>query len=876
VDGSTFTVGPNSNLVIDRFVYDPRKKTGQVVATFSKGAMRFVGGKISKNEGGVTVKTPAGALAIRGGMFQASLSGNRGVFSFLFGNEMRLGNQRVFQPGYTIDTTSGTPTVRPTTRADINGVMAALTNSNTNGIGSTETEQPDVQPDQLADTISLQDLISDATETRIVDSLEAEEKKETPTTTTTTTTTEDPSPPDPVQVTFRVLGTPGAYTAFPNDPHSKYTTDNGSGGVLGGGNYGNTPPGPPLADDFTWTFSIVDGRFVGTVSGLLDANCTDSSCQTIETHTISQAKVDFPASFPAATCEDGICPVTNAKITQDGVTRNYAGIAVLKQDFFAYQVMAGQYGQGDFVIPTNPNEPDPLLLIGGTGHQFEAPSGKIHVFQLTQDITQPGSFGPFASANSTPESGIGSPSALFALEQDGGSDDTSRPVWLQSTFVLGGGESEGESFINIALGEWNPTDGISGSRRGGSDVDGANYSFSGDIASLAGPDDSHFLGTENPNIVIGADSTGSHDIFRDTPLNPTAANDTPEEQSGATYHIGIGTQTLEAPTQTSGDFNGYAAGFVQRSGNGSPDTLVSNSPNDVMLSLDAEANTMTASLKVGHGAVGGHLLQNPRYNLKFGGEGNSAFIDDNIFAAFETPGESTIKEDERYFFGLLTRTHTYTPDTSSYFVSADAINANAVLFPGQTVETPDGPVQKRAFCQDCSFIKWGAWGARMNYENYDEQQVTDDVHLGWWIAGDIVPADDLPTFGEAYYEGDAIGTVSKLKDGSWNQYVATGDMDMNWNFQNRSGRLDIANFDNKSFGGPICGGGILCKHFVGNNHFVGVVGNADKKIGGSVAGSFVGPNPGGYPKGVIGNFDVFKSNDKWRANGIFGGTQVPR
>ena len=70
VDGSTFTVGPGSDLVIDKFIYDPKKQTGQVVASFSKGVMRFVGGKISKNEDGVTVKTPAGALAIRGGMVQ--------------------------------------------------------------------------------------------------------------------------------------------------------------------------------------------------------------------------------------------------------------------------------------------------------------------------------------------------------------------------------------------------------------------------------------------------------------------------------------------------------------------------------------------------------------------------------------------------------------------------------------------------------------------------------------------------------------------------------------------------------------------------------------------------------------------------------------
>jgi hypothetical protein len=45
-----------------------------MVATFSKGVMRFVGGKLSKNEGGVTVNTPQGALAIRGGMFMGQIT----------------------------------------------------------------------------------------------------------------------------------------------------------------------------------------------------------------------------------------------------------------------------------------------------------------------------------------------------------------------------------------------------------------------------------------------------------------------------------------------------------------------------------------------------------------------------------------------------------------------------------------------------------------------------------------------------------------------------------------------------------------------------------------------------------------------------------
>ena len=66
VDGSTFTVGPDSDLVIDKFVYDANKGTGQIAASFSKGVMRFVGGKISKSDNAVTIKTPAGAMAVRG------------------------------------------------------------------------------------------------------------------------------------------------------------------------------------------------------------------------------------------------------------------------------------------------------------------------------------------------------------------------------------------------------------------------------------------------------------------------------------------------------------------------------------------------------------------------------------------------------------------------------------------------------------------------------------------------------------------------------------------------------------------------------------------------------------------------------------------
>ena len=186
VDGSTFTVGPGSDLVIDKFVYDPKKKQGEIVASFSKGVMRFVGGKISKNDDGVTVKTPAGSLAIRGGIFQALVNGPKGVFSFLYGDEMKLtslsGREYVaFQPGYVIDTTSGLPRIREGTPADTNAVMMALTRGG-GGTGNSESSSGTQGNQEAAGALqqanneseSLDQLISDANATQIQGEIQKE------------------------------------------------------------------------------------------------------------------------------------------------------------------------------------------------------------------------------------------------------------------------------------------------------------------------------------------------------------------------------------------------------------------------------------------------------------------------------------------------------------------------------------------------------------------------------------------------------------------------------------------------------------------------------------------------------------------------------
>lgn len=64
-DSSKLSVGPKTEVLLDKFVYDPKKSTGTVAVEAARGSFRFVTGPQSK---GVTyqIKTPFGTLGVRG------------------------------------------------------------------------------------------------------------------------------------------------------------------------------------------------------------------------------------------------------------------------------------------------------------------------------------------------------------------------------------------------------------------------------------------------------------------------------------------------------------------------------------------------------------------------------------------------------------------------------------------------------------------------------------------------------------------------------------------------------------------------------------------------------------------------------------------
>jgi FecR-like protein len=69
LDETVFTIGPESELVIDEFVYDPSTNAGKLSAEITKGVFRFVSGKIAHDKPeDMNLKLPSGTLGVRGTM----------------------------------------------------------------------------------------------------------------------------------------------------------------------------------------------------------------------------------------------------------------------------------------------------------------------------------------------------------------------------------------------------------------------------------------------------------------------------------------------------------------------------------------------------------------------------------------------------------------------------------------------------------------------------------------------------------------------------------------------------------------------------------------------------------------------------------------
>jgi hypothetical protein len=162
LDQTTFTIGPDSFVKIDEFVYDPSTNVGKVTASLGKGVFRFVTGKIAlQNPSNMTVKLPLATIGIRGTMVYGRSDENGAVVGLAGAGPNNntgdrpagidvitpQGTAEVRRPGWGVSVVRGQPPVvqklpKPLVDAILNGVAPRdLVNAVTTPTSTTSAAQ---------------------------------------------------------------------------------------------------------------------------------------------------------------------------------------------------------------------------------------------------------------------------------------------------------------------------------------------------------------------------------------------------------------------------------------------------------------------------------------------------------------------------------------------------------------------------------------------------------------------------------------------------------------------------------------------------------------------------------------------------------------
>ncbi|MFZ4125803.1 MAG: FecR domain-containing protein [Rickettsiales bacterium] len=159
-DRSTITLNPNSKVKVREFAFDASADSGSMAMESVKGAFRFIGGALSK-QNPVTIKTPVSSIGIRGGIADTHI-GPQGQTDavFHYGAAMTMTNANgqtieITQPGQGLsmqtptDVPSFTP---PAVLQQYIGAFGAAPDAAPSGEGAANTPAPSQDSVQGGDT----------------------------------------------------------------------------------------------------------------------------------------------------------------------------------------------------------------------------------------------------------------------------------------------------------------------------------------------------------------------------------------------------------------------------------------------------------------------------------------------------------------------------------------------------------------------------------------------------------------------------------------------------------------------------------------------------------------------------------------------------
>ncbi|WP_298822695.1 FecR domain-containing protein [uncultured Roseibium sp.] len=877
VDGSTFTVGANSNLVIDEFVYDPNAGTGKLVSSFGKGVARFVGGKLSKKRGGVTVKTPVGTIGIRGGIANINLASNPPVFSLLFGKDLTFTSpsgqrSRIHQAGYSMEVGAGGSTrVRRSTQSDFGNVQTALTNSRQRGgTRNTPTEGQIVQSglprvisglrnvpttprSKPASTTGggIQQTVNGLIQTQILSQSQNTQSIEQEESTGTTEITDSAR----ILRAGNKFGSTAALNLVP-----------GTLGIVGGtSGFDEVVVFTQDPDTSGNSYRLWTGTADGTSIYVFDP---DTSVNEFYTQSVN-SNGDVIENFSTSNIPDA--PSLSGAIVQNARGQRITGDGF---GFFAHFVATEAGSDPTF----NYGGSDYFYGLYGSATDFDNFNGsdaeKLRTYTLHGDIltafqlSSEDNFGNNQAATSAAlflnpsiaedlgTSFLSSVKSSGLKVLEGASDTLEGARYLAASMYVSSGTTAQKSFVSLSLGDIENESGtlvLGGERRGGhrTDADNSAGLYGGSVESIEGGTGGTIFGSNADYLVLGPGNLEEDGTYTDGYVQVPTGIQSTDQQSG-TMHVAELSSEVNVSTldRTSKTLKGYAAGVLESNVNYSagvdPVIFASNSLGDFEISFDSQNGSLYATLHVKD--VANLDDEVDQYQLAFGeqsGSGQSVYIDADTFAAIETSGGSgnQILTDSEVFVSPKAGT---TPD--NYLISNTLVKgADNALFVDKTKCT-------------CDFLEWGYWGSKMEASDTSLAggDRFDTFHMGTWVAGDVTNSIDLPTSGSATFAGHAVGSVA---DGT-RQYLAAGDFNMSLDFTYRTGTATISNFDSRTMSATLSETSVAS-----GNLFEGTLSGTGGLSGNINTSVVTGPNSN--HQGVIGDFHATQGN--WSAAGIVAG-----
>ncbi len=821
VDESAITVGPNSDLTIDEFVYDPATGTGTQALSATRGVFRYVGGKLSKANTQVTIRTPSATIGIRGGVFLMNLDllGQLDVI-FLYGKGLTVTGltgaiERITRPGFAtsvagIGAAPSSPAPAPAgalakflagldgRSGGTGGARNTPSDSTVSGSGISST----VSGNLAASVQSAQQNLPQGNQPQLGNSNSPPVNLNLNTATipvnlpVTQLDQQNPVPDisglsggfnSTDQAT--ALGFPGQITPFAN------------GKVENGvfiASIGNSPVSIPLVQGVGTIASDGTNSPLGPVTG---------------TSFVTPDNAFFYANLVPVNTPDrvellyGGRPVDQSAYAATGSPRFYS---------FAIQPDAAL------------KSPIPFTRLENGG---AIPNPSVSPLFLAVSPTTP------LTADGTSFEQLGYAKALqasLAINGQGGDQSSALVVAVGNVFGTTGRPDQ-----------TNPQPVLNGIAEGSFRPNGTSPSVRLDTPFLTAIDSTgtSFYGRDrisgfvlNPNNCCNEDGSQIPGVATQiNTLTNQAVTYKFNHPAVATGNPGIATGPQN--TQVLFGFNGGVITAIQ---NGSETPYPINGL--TIVGIDAQ-NLQASAFMVGVDSLGpGNNSAAGVLGLSFGSldPGNTnarqGYIHDRLFGLLESPGGSG----------------SFLNDTDGqaklYMVTASAV-PNTTLLP-----------QGVNYC-DCQYLQWGYWGGELTTPIAGGGVRRDIGHINTWVAGLPTLASDmnnLITMGAtANYRGAAIGSV--FSNGA--NYMAAGGLDQFYHFGTQTGTITISNFDGRTFGGTVNGANGTAL-FGGNLSGSGVTGAA--------VGSFYGPKAAetGGTFGVTGG-------PGYIASGIFAGKKVP-